>query len=100
MEYVDYAEFRRLFESNAPISRIGNVEMFNREIEVELNNGKHYMVSYRNVFQVEWSNNTKSYVGFKVYHHDGDIPLTKRGRFLFMSGDSVNSLIGHNLLNN
>lgn len=64
------------------IIRIGSVELTPEEAAAAHERGL-YIVAFRRVYQVNYSAD----------------PLTRRGRFFRITGEAVNHLIGHELLN-
>lgn len=61
-------------------------------------NDKKYIVAFRRVYQPFYSVNAGYYMQEVYYNHSGS--MTRAGRFFHMTGEVVNHLIGHNLLNN
>ena len=79
--------------------KAGSIELTEAEVNEYYNNGQIYLVSYRKVFQIFWSNAQGRFYFPVVYHHSGDLPLTKRGHFFAMNAKGVNGLIDHPLFN-
>lgn len=61
-------------------------------------NDKKYIVSYKTVYQPFYSVNAGFYA-MPVYRETSG-NMTLAGRYFHMTGDAVNHLIGHKLLNN
>lgn len=78
------------------IIRIGTVECLPEEAAAAYERGL-YIVAYRRIYQVNYSAAQGRYYGQEVYYSAE--PLTRRGRFFRMTGEAVNHLIGHELLN-
>lgn len=78
------------------IVKIGNVELLPEEAAAAYERGL-YIVAYRRIYQVNYSAAQGRYYGQEVYCSAE--PLTRRGRFFRMTGEAVNHLIGHELLN-
>lgn len=65
------------------VVKIGRVELFPEEAQEAYERGL-YIVAFRRVYQ--------------VYYSPAAMPLTRRGRYIAISGPEVNRLIGHELL--
>lgn len=78
------------------IIRIGSVELTPEEAAAA-HERELYIVAFRRVYQVNYSAAQGRYYGQEVYYSAD--PLTRRGRFFRMTGEAVNRLIGHELLN-
>lgn len=78
------------------IVKIGNVELLPQEAAEVYERGL-YIVAFRRVYKVNYSAAQGRYYGQEVYYSAE--PLTRRGRFFRMTGEAVNRLIGHELLN-
>ena len=77
-----------MIKDNATISR---------NIEQAYNNNK-YIVSFKTVYQPFYSVNAGFYA-MPVYREPSG-NMTLAGRYFHMTGEQVNKLIGHELLNN
>lgn len=83
------------------IVKIGSIKLTEKEANDLYFSGKRYICSYRKVYQLNWCVNYAprgGVYGTEIYYHQGDLPLTKRGRFLAVNAERVNQLIGHNLV--
>lgn len=67
-----------------------------RNIENAYRDNK-YIVAFKSIYQPFYSVNG-GYYAQEVYRSEGNMTLA--GRFFHMTGDEVNHLIGHELLNN
>lgn len=79
----------------ADIIKIGNVELTNDEA-YELYSGKKYIVTYSRIYQLHFSQANGTVYGREMFYQKG---LAKRGRWHAMTAESVNNLLGFNLLN-
>lgn len=79
------------------VVKIGNVELFPEEAQEAYERGI-YIVAYRRVYQINYSAAQRRYYGHQVYYSADACPLTRRGRYIAISGAEVNRLIGHDLL--
>lgn len=79
------------------VVKIGRVELFPEEAQEAYERGL-YIVAFRRVYQIFYSNAQGRYYGQQVYYSPAALPLTKRGRYIAISGPEVNRLIGHELL--
>lgn len=77
--------------------KIGNVELTDNEA-LKLYKEHRYIVTYKSVYQLFYSQNVGGVYGNKIYYHYNTLPLTKRGRFYAMTAREVNKLIGHEIL--
>lgn len=79
------------------VVKIGRVELFPEEAQEAYERGL-YIVAFRRVYQVNYSAAQRFYYGHQVYYSPAAMPLTRRGRYIAISGPEVNRLIGHELL--
>ena len=77
------------------IVKIGGVELTEEIARRFFEEGK-YIVTYSKIYQIFWSAAQKKFYGMEIYHSPR---MTQRGRFFAMSAESVNNLIGFQLLN-
>ena len=77
--------------------KIGRVNLFPEEAQEAYERGL-YIVTFRRVYQVCYSTAQRQYCGHQVYCSANDCPLTRRGRYIAISGAEVNHLVGHDLL--
>ena len=80
------------------VVKIGRVELFPEEAAEAYERGL-YIVAFRRVYQVFYSQAQRQYYGQQVYYSSAAVPLTRRGRYIAITGGEVNRLIGHDLLN-
>lgn len=87
------------------IVKIGSVKLTNKEANDLYFSGKRYIIAFRRVYALEWcanyinSDGSRGGVyGHEIYYHEGGLPLVKRGRFMAATAETVNRLIGHNLV--
>ena len=85
--------------------KIGKIELSENEANDLYFSGKKYIVAYRKVYALEWCSNYVDDNGHyggayarEIYYHNGEMPLTKRGRFFAKTAAEVNKLIGKDLL--
>lgn len=77
----------------------GKIELTNKECEKLYNNGEIFIIAYRTIWQLRYSQNAGWY-GQKVYYHDkcnNYLPLTKAGRFVAYTASETNKLIGREI---
>lgn len=73
--------------------KIGNVEFTEAEA---LDYVGKYLVTFRKVYTIEYSVNGGIH-GREVYYHQGDLSLTKRGRYFVKEAGEVNRMIGYQI---
>lgn len=76
------------------IVRIGRVELTPEEAERYYTEGK-YIVTYGCIYQLFYSSAQKRVYGVVIHKQAG---MTRRGRFFAMNAESVNHLVGFNLV--
>ena len=76
------------------IHRIGSVELTESEARNIYESGK-YIVTYSRIYQVCYSQTQQKYYGLELYRNPG---LAGRGRFHVMTAESINHLLGFELL--
>lgn len=77
----------------------GKIELRRNECENLYKHGRIYIIAYRTIWQLRYSQNAGWY-GQQVYYHDkcnNYLPLTKAGRFVTYNGQMANELIGRKL---
>lgn len=77
----------------------GKIELTEKECENLYNHGEIYIIAYRTIWQLRYSQNAGWY-GQKVYYHDkyyNYLPLTRAGRFVAYNAKMANKLIGREL---
>lgn len=77
------------------IVRIGGVELTPEEAERYYLDEK-YIVTYGCIYQLFYSTAQKRVYGQVIYRSQG---MTRRGRFFAMDAETVNHLVGFNLVN-
>lgn len=77
------------------IVRIGGVELTPEEAERYYLEGK-YIVTYGCIYQLFYSTAQKRVYGQVIYRSKG---MMRRGRFFAMDAETVNYLVGFNLVN-
>ncbi len=75
--------------------RIGRVELTPEEAERYYQEGK-YIVTYGCIYQLFYSVAQKRVYGTVIYRQAG---MTRKGRFFAMDAETVNHLVGFNLVN-
>lgn len=83
------------------IVKIGRVELTKDEANNLYFSGKRYICAYRRIYQLNWCVNYKpcgGVYGTEIYYHEGQLPLTKKGRFIAVTAEDVNKMLGYNLL--
>lgn len=85
------------------IIKIGRLKFRDSELNDHYFSGKKFIIAYRSVYALEWCenyiNSDGSYggcAGREIFY--AAEPLTKRGKFEFVTAADVNEKIGHNLL--
>lgn len=78
--------------------KAGRVELSHEEIQELVDAGRVYIVAYRDIYFIDWSNNAGRYYARKIYTKITDLPLTKRGRFYAYPAKWVNDLLDFDLL--
>ncbi|MBO5874884.1 MAG: hypothetical protein J6Q35_07685 [Rikenellaceae bacterium] len=78
--------------------KAGRVELSREEVQAFVESNRVYIVVYRDIYFIDWCNNTGRYYARKIYTKYEDLPLTKRGRFFAYKAKWVNDLLGFQLL--
>ena len=78
--------------------KAGRVELSLDEVQEFVDAKRVYIVAYRDIYFIDWSNNAGRYYARKIYTKITDLPLTKRGRFYAYPAKWVNDLLGFELL--
>lgn len=74
--------------------KLGNVEFEKEEImKYFFEEDKKFIVQYRSVYQIFYSKNA-GFSAIKAYYYNGNLPLTKKGRFFIWKAEDVNRLLG------
>lgn len=76
------------------IVKIGTVELTEEEAYKMYEEGK-YIVTYSKIYQLFYSAAQKRVYGQQIYSQKG---LARRGRFYSMDGETVNHILGFNLV--
>lgn len=76
------------------IVKIGRVELTPEEAEQFYQEGK-YIVTYGCIYQLFYSVAQKNVYGQVIYRQPG---LTRKGRYFAMDAETVNHLVGHELV--
>lgn len=63
------------------------------ELKLAYTKGEPFIVTYRTIYEIKWSNGVQMYIKQKIYSHHGKTPLIGRGKFIFTTGQHVESLI-------
>ena len=74
--------------------KIGTVELTEKEAYRMYQEGK-YTVTYSKIYQLFYSVTQKRVYGQQIYSQNG---LAKRGRFYSMDGETVNHILGFDLV--
>lgn len=76
------------------IIKIGSVELTKEEAEKMYQEGK-YIVTYSKIYQLYYSAAQQKVYGRQIYSQKG---LARRGRFYSMDGQTVNHILGFDLV--
>lgn len=74
--------------------KLANITFTTEELDSATEQGKHFLVKGRSVYQIDYCIPSKLYYARKIYTQPEGLPFTKRGRFFLMTAKTVNSLIG------
>lgn len=77
------------------VVRVGNVELLPTEAYELYESGK-YIVTYKTIYQLHYSNAQKRVYGSKIYNATGN--MTLRGRWFALDAECINNLLGFKLL--
>jgi hypothetical protein len=80
------------------VVNVGPVELRPGEVCEAIASGREYLVSFRTVYQLRHTRNSGE-LGRPIHRHRDGLPLVRRGRFTFETGESVNRLVGFPLVN-
>lgn len=78
--------------------KAGRVELSLEEVQEFVDAKRVYIVSYRDIYFIDWCNNMGRYYARKIYTKFTDLPLTKRGRFFAYTAKDINNLLEFDLL--
>lgn len=84
--------------------KIGGIEFNQNDYDIllfnYLNNNKKFIIKYKEVYQLRYSNNCGGLYATLIYKQPKNdrLPLTKRGRFILGNAKLVNDLIGRELV--
>lgn len=80
------------------IVKCGSVELHPAQAQW-LNEHKQYLIAYRSVYYIDYSQNLGGFYGRKMYQAPQSVlNYTKRGRFSYASAKEVNRWLGFKLL--
>jgi len=74
---------------------VAGVQFYEEEIPAILESSKKYLVNYRGVYEIRKRKTSSGFYGKSLLQKKG---LTRRGRFFLMDRDSVNKLLGFDLI--
>jgi hypothetical protein len=94
--WLDFSNSIEHDKDCAPYCKAGGVELTYTECDRIARQGK-LIVAYRDIYRLQWSNAQGRYYATKMYHYDGELGLTKRGRWVSLTPREVNHLIGFEL---
>jgi hypothetical protein len=77
------------------IVKIGNVEL-TEEQAARFYEEHRYIVTYSKIYKLHYSAAAKQVYGSQIYYNKG---MAKRGRFHAMTAETVNHLLGFQLVN-
>jgi hypothetical protein len=75
--------------------RAGSLMLSGEEIQQAIEKGETVLLTFRKAYSIKENRN-----GFQIveaYHHRGEMPLMRQGRFTFTTPKSANKLIGFEL---
>lgn len=77
------------------IIKIEGIEFTLAELERHYNNGERYILKFRDIYELIKEN--EKFKARKIYTERGELPITKRGRFVVWSKEQVESLLGRKI---
>ena len=89
---LSYQDFYDLKDEFVKVAK--SIEIHPAELEW-LYNHDYYILKYREIYQIHYSQNAGYYASL-IYKADN--PLTKRGRWNHARAETINSMLGFNLL--
>lgn len=86
-------------EQGAPRITLAGIEFFDEELKELMEKNERYIIKQRTIYYLQTANyvNDPKFKVSKVWHHDGELPLTKRGRYVTMDYKAVNHLLGQEI---
>lgn len=79
------------------IKLLGRIEIEKEELENKLLEGKKYLITYNNIYEVRYSKNA-SFNCLKIYTNYKPLPLMGRGRYLLTTAKHINDLVERKLV--
>jgi hypothetical protein len=83
-------------DNDEPYCKAGRVELSYVECD-RIARHRQMIVAYRDIYRLQWSNAQGRYYATKMYHYDGELGLTKRGRWQTMKVEEINRMLGFDL---
>ena len=69
------------------------MKLTQKELSGYYNEGQTVILAYRQAFEIKFSHGANQYIMQQFYKEYGDLPLTKRGRYMAFSPESANRII-------
>jgi hypothetical protein len=84
---------------NDNIIKIAGINLDAEEVKKEFfNKDNQYIVRYKTIYQVFYSQNAGFYSNAIYYNHSNDVGYTLKGRFIWADATFINKLVGFELL--
>jgi hypothetical protein len=80
----------------SPYCKAGRVELTYVECDRIARHGE-LIVAYRDIYELRWSDAQGRYYASKLYHYDGVLGLTSRGRWNTFTPKAINNMLGFDL---
>jgi hypothetical protein len=94
--WIDFVNSAKYDSDDKPYCKAGRVELTYTDCDRIARHGK-LIVAYRDIYKLHWSNAQGRYYASKVYHSDGEVGITKRGRWIALTATEVNRILGFDL---
>ena len=88
-----------MFKDN-DIMKVANIKYTFKDVKHEyFNNNNHYIVKYKSIYQIFYSENAGFYANEIYYNHNNNaVGYTLSGRHIWADSDFINKLVGFELL--
>lgn len=96
---MNYQRFMELRAKGAPTIKLAGIQFFGEELEELMEKDERYIVTHRDIYYLEVANYVKEpkFKAKKVWHHDGELQLMRRGRYTTMNYQQVNNMLGQEI---
>ena len=81
------------------IVKVANIKYTFKELKkIYFEDNNQYIVKYKSIYQIFYSQNAGFYANEIYYNHKNDVGYTLKGRHIFSDANFINKLVGFQLL--